>query len=119
MNFTPVEENMASKSVRHAHNVDITKPFVPPKPYASVLFEENGKLSNKLDSWPDGFFERDFTFPYLEARQIQQPPSMYIVPRRRIASVADMAPPLDLDVNTQIRTRPKPRLTHKAKKTCN
>jgi hypothetical protein len=50
--------------VRHTHNVGITKPFVPPNPSATVPFEKDGKppSPNGWDGWPDGFFERDFTF---------------------------------------------------------
>jgi len=48
--------------VRHTQNIGITRPLAPPNTSTTVLFEKEGKLAEKWNGWPDGFFERDFTF---------------------------------------------------------
>ena len=57
-----MEGNADSKVVRHTQNIVITEPPRPPNTSTTVLLEKEGKLAEKWDGWPDGFFERDFTF---------------------------------------------------------
>jgi len=60
MTFTPAEGNTDSKVVRHT--IGITGPLAPPNTSTTVLLEKEGELAERWDGWPDGFFERDFTF---------------------------------------------------------
>ena len=62
MTLKPAEGNADSKVVRHTQNIGITRPLAPPNTSTTVLFEKEGKLAEKWNGWPDGFFERDFTF---------------------------------------------------------